>query len=368
MKFGIVTYIEHKEYEKKYYSYSPYIDEMNLWLKYADNALVLAPKFSLSPDDSETAYATNPDFIEVPALNFSSTGEALRSAFKIPGILIKIRKVCKESDHIHLRCPGNISLLGCIVQIFFPKKPKTVKYAGNWDPKSSQPWSYRLQKWILSNTFLSRNIKVLVYGKWPNQPDNVLPFFTASFSEFEIRETERDFSGMLNFIFVGSLSKGKNPFKAIRIVQFLRENGVRANLRMYGEGELKSKIENYISEKGIENDIRLMGFVKKEKLKEIYLDSHFLILPSQSEGWPKAVAEAMFFGCIPVSTHVSCVPWMLGNENRGILIESELVAAGQKILELIENQEKLKQLSENAKNWSRQYTLEKFESEISKLL
>jgi hypothetical protein len=26
--------------------------------------------------------------------------------------------------------------LGCIVSDFFPNKPKTAKYAGNWDPKS----------------------------------------------------------------------------------------------------------------------------------------------------------------------------------------------------------------------------------------
>ena len=41
-------------------------------------------------------------------------------------------KAMKWADHIHLRCPGNIGLLGCIVQIAFPKKVKTVKYAGNW--------------------------------------------------------------------------------------------------------------------------------------------------------------------------------------------------------------------------------------------
>jgi hypothetical protein len=34
---------------------------------------------------------------------------------------------------------------------FFPNKPKTAKYAGNWDPKS-KTWTYMQQK-ILSNTF-----------------------------------------------------------------------------------------------------------------------------------------------------------------------------------------------------------------------
>ena len=75
-----------------------------------------------------------------------------QSIFVIPIIVCKIFKVCFWADHIHLRCPGNIGLLGVLVQVFFPKKIKTVKYAGNWDPNSKQPKTYILQKKILSNT------------------------------------------------------------------------------------------------------------------------------------------------------------------------------------------------------------------------
>ena len=41
----------------------------------------------------------------------------------------------QDADHIHLRCPGNIGLLGCFSSNFISKKIKTAKYAGNWDPK-----------------------------------------------------------------------------------------------------------------------------------------------------------------------------------------------------------------------------------------
>ncbi len=83
----------------------------------------------------------------------------------------------KQVNHIHLRCPGNVGLLGCIVQVFFPSKIKTAKYAGNWDPKSKQPIAYKLQKWILSNTLLSKKIKVLVYGEWLKQTKNIKTIF-----------------------------------------------------------------------------------------------------------------------------------------------------------------------------------------------
>src|SRR5690606_25435867 len=128
------------------------------------------------------------------------------SLFKLPVILFKIFKACQKTDHIHLRCPGNIGLLGCLVQIFFPKTPKTAKYAGNWDPKAKQPLSYKLQKWLLNNTFLTRNMQVLVYGNWENQTKNIKPFFTATYTDSEIEKPlERDYSGHLQCVFVGSL-------------------------------------------------------------------------------------------------------------------------------------------------------------------
>jgi hypothetical protein len=52
-------------------------------------------------------------------------------------------------------------------------------------PNLKKPWSYQLQQWILSNTFLTRNMKVLVYGVWDGQSQNIYPF-TASYSEIKI--------------------------------------------------------------------------------------------------------------------------------------------------------------------------------------
>lgn len=90
-----------------------------------------------------------------------------------------------QADYIHLRCPGNMGL-EALVQMLFPNKPKTAKYAGNWNPKSKQPWSYRLQKWILSYTFLTQNMQVLVYGEWSNQTKNSKLFFSDTYSEEEM--------------------------------------------------------------------------------------------------------------------------------------------------------------------------------------
>ena len=122
----------------------------------------------------------------------------------------------KQVNHIHLRCPGNVGLLGCVVQVFFPSKIKTAKYAGNWDPKSKQPIAYKLQKWILENTFLSKKIKVLVYGEWLKQTKNIKSFFTASYHEYEIEEiAKKDLNNTIKLLFVGAFSIGKQPMLSV---------------------------------------------------------------------------------------------------------------------------------------------------------
>ncbi len=86
---------------------------------------------------------------------------------------------------------------------------------------------------------------------------------------------------------------------------------------IFGEGILKQSLQEYIKENNLKSNIELHGNVDKEKLKSALKKSDFLLLPSKSEGWPKAVAEAMFFGVIPITTNISCLSWMLDEGTTG---------------------------------------------------
>lgn len=410
MRFAIFTHVEHLKREGQFYAYAPYVREMNLWLQQVEEVEVLAPSTNRGRGDEETkglgdnriSYEhSRLTFTEVPSFNFLNFSSTVSSLFKIPFVFYSIVTAMGRAEYIHLRCPGNVGLLACVAQIFFPSKPKTAKYAGNWDPEARQPWTYRLQKWILSNTFLTRNIQVLVYGKWPEQTTNIKSFFTASFSEREILQVkEEHFKEPFIFLFVGNLVEGKRPLEAVKLVEELnlrlkgstdpeiRTNSSFASLEIYGDGSEKEKLETYVREKQLEKLVFFKGNRPLEELKRAYQKTHFVILPSKSEGWPKAIAEGMFFGCIPIATPVSCVPWMLDQGNRGILLTNNansqklkakgslerIVGNGQwtkgvdKISGLMKDQKEMQRMSEEAKQWSQQYTLEKFEAAIHGVL
>ncbi|TYA71433.1 glycosyltransferase [Seonamhaeicola marinus] len=367
MRFLVITNAPTLLQDSKYVAYDPYVREMNIWCKYVDEFTIVSPtrynaKLLISPFNKQ------PKVVSVKGLNFTSFSNSIKSVLWTPKILFKVFRACKKADHIHLRCPGNIGLLGCLVQVLFPSKIKTTKYAGNWDPNAKQPFSYRFQKWLLSNRLLTKNMTVLVYGKWKNQSKNIKPFFTATYSKDEIRPSlMRDYSATLNFMFVGSLVEGKRPLLAIKIVQELLKKGISICFNIYGEGILKLELQDYIVKNNLSNNIILQGNKSKEDIKKAIQKAHFLILPSKSEGWPKVIAEAMFFGAIPIATQISCVPFMLDFGKRGVLIEPEYESAVNTILQYLKTKD-LKEIALLGENWSKQYTLNAFEFEIKKLI
>lgn len=369
MKLLIITHVQHIKNEQAIYGYAPYVREMNLWLRYVESVEIVAPIIEKEPSAIDLAYQhTSVRFTSVPAFSLISLVEVAKTIIKLPRIIVKTYQAMKWADHIHLRCPGNMGLIGCVLQIAFPKKPKTAKYAGNWDPKSKQPWTYRLQQKILRNTALTKNMQVLVYGEWPNETKNIKSFFTATYWETEkVPVQYRDFSKTLHFVFAGSLVKGKKPLLTIQIIEKLHQKGYAVHLDMYGEGVLKSDLIHYITTHQLESIVAIHGNQPKEIVKQAMQQAHFMILPSKSEGWPKVVAEAMFFGAIPIVTPVSCVPYMLAEGTRGILISEDKEEAIAKIIRNIETSD-LTRMSTKAAEWSQQFTLDKFETEIKKLL
>lgn len=389
LKLLVISSAPIVEMHGKSHLYAPYEKEMQLWAKHADAIQFCCPiwredkKLLIAPVSFEVEKVV--ELQEFDIISFSNKLKAIPLAFVA---LVKIFKAMKQADHIHLRCPGNIALLACLVQVLFPNKQKTAKYAGNWDPKSQQPWSYRLQKWVLSNTFLTRNMQVLVYGEWPKQTKNIKPFFTATYSESEMGrwgdgetrrwgdgemrrwgdEEARSFRDGVKFLFVGTLSRGKQPLYAIQLVQELYEKGKKVTLELYGEGVLRKDLEYYIAQNNLETIVSLKGNQSKEAVLKAYQTSHFLILPSKSEGWPKVVAEAMFWGCVPIVSKVSCVPYMLGYGERGILLQENLDTDVSQINSLLLNEVNYQKMTHEGEDWSRQFTMDKFDAEIEKLL
>ena len=370
MNLLIISSVLHIKQENQFFGYAPYVCEMNIWAKHVSSITVVAPILNGQPTDIDMAYHhENIEFIAVQRFSLLGISEIIKTFALLPKIMFTIFTAMSNADHVHLRCPSNMGLLGCIVQIFYPKKPKSAKYAGNWDYEAKKPFSYKLQQWILNNAFLTRNMQVMAYGEWQNTSKNIVPFFTATYSEKSAEVVEKDDVCFgFKFIFVGMLVRGKNPLYAIQLVEGLHKIGKKVSLELYGEGAERQSLQNYIENNGLQSYVFLKGNQNGEIVKMAYKKSHFVLLPSLSEGWPKAIAEGMFWGCVPVALPVSCVPQMLDFGNRGLLLHLNLEQDLASITSLTSDGIRMAQMSGDARNWSQKYTTEKFENAIKNIL
>jgi glycosyltransferase involved in cell wall biosynthesis len=93
-----------------------------------------------------------------------------------------------------------------------------------------------------------------------------------------------------------------------------------------------------------------------------------LVLASETEGWPKAIAEGMAFGLICIGSDRGFVPEMLG-EGRGIALcpgdEAALTGALRQIASSPASYEAMRV---RAAAWAQKYTLEGLRDSLRDLL
>lgn len=126
--------------------------------------------------------------------------------------------------------------------------------------------------------------------------------------------------GRLQLGFVGRLERIKNPLAAVHAVEKLRSKGLDARVRIIGEGSLRSQIESYVRDRGLQECVELPGFHKDPSL--LLDDCHFYIQPSLSEGFGLAICEAMSLGIPCIAPRLGGLPEVIEHGTNGWLIDA----------------------------------------------
>jgi teichuronic acid biosynthesis glycosyltransferase TuaC len=118
-----------------------------------------------------------------------------------------------------------------------------------------------------------------------------------------------------------------------------------------GKGPSKKLIENHIKELGIEDNVKLTGFVPDELLPVYYNAADYFVLPSASgEGLPLVLFEAMACGLPVIATAVGGTPEIVEHMKNGVLVPPMNPDAMAKSLsKLIEKEEIGRCIGEEAK-------------------
>jgi glycosyltransferase involved in cell wall biosynthesis len=106
---------------------------------------------------------------------------------------------------------------------------------------------------------------------------------------------------------VARLVEQKGLFLLLEAVTKLRESGIHFNLVLAGDGPMRPKLEQRLSESGLDN-VRITGWICGARVKEEIMLARAMVLPSFAEGLPVVLMEAMALGKPVISTYVAGIP------------------------------------------------------------
>lgn len=371
MKLAIISHTEHfKDTDGNIVGWGPTVREINYLADHFDYIYHLACFYDISAPVSALPYTKdNIEFVPLPSFGGKSLLDKFSVISTAPKIIKKINSILQKVDAVQLRLPTGMGYY--LMPYFTLKNPKGklwVKYAGNWMDEEG-PMGYQFQKWWLKMNFL--NCPVTINGKWANQPKHCLSFENPCIDEQEqivgaqLLQTKQ-YGGPLTGIFIGRLESWKGVDRIVEVLPELANKGV-AIFHFVGGGGKLDQYKEIVEKMNLPIKVVFHDYLKRETISILLSQSHLLLLPSDSEGFPKVVAEAANYGCVAIVSNVSSIPHYI-NEKNGFLWDSKLTSFMEFIKTIDIGSVQLSMKAKNAFEMSKLFTFERNNNNILKLL
>lgn len=370
MNLIIVTHVVHHEHRGNVYAYAPYAREIDVWADLFDKIVIAAPlRTAEPPGDCLPLAHSNISFAPQRELGGETLKAKLKLTLFLPVMIWELCKVMRKGDAIHVRCPSNLSFLATVLAPLFSNRV-VAKFAGQWDPNPVDPLSVRVHKALLSSRWWCG--PVTVYGKWPNQGKNVIPFFSSALTDDQLARASaavqnKTREATRNILFVGRLSRSKNVDVLLQTLACLRSEKIEFKCTIAGTGPELGALQELTDRLSLRDSVEFLGGVDFDCVLNQYKRSGILVLASQTEGWPKAIVEAMTFGVIPIGSNLGLMPQLL--EGRGFVVPPRDVdALASALRQLLVAPDQFSEMRARAADWAKGYSLDALRDRLRVLL
>lgn len=133
---------------------------------------------------------------------------------------------------------------------------------------------------------------------------------------------ERYRTGEHYLFHVSKYSLRKNPWTMLAaFALFLRRRGAAGDRREWrlvigGSGWDNLRVRGFLKRAGIEDRVRLLGYVDRDELPGLYSSAYAFLFPSLCEGFGMPNVEAMACGCPVITSDAFAIPEIVGEAAR----------------------------------------------------
>jgi len=148
---------------------------------------------------------------------------------------------------------------------------------------------------------------------------------------------------MIQLLFVGWLDERKGLQYLLEAMPKITEN-YDVKLKVVGIGPKEKKFKSLAR-----GNVEFLGGVDNENMPAIYRQSDIFILPSQNEGVPVSILEAMSCGVPVIATYVGGIPELIEHRKTGFLIYPRPEYIVSAVSKLLDDRELYDRLSVNGR-------------------
>lgn len=172
-------------------------------------------------------------------------------------------------------------------------------------------------------------------------------------------------------LWVRAFDKTYNPLLAIKVLNKLKIINPQVELCMVGpeKDDTFKKSMELVNKMNLKDNIKFTGVLVKEEWHELSKGYDIFMNTTNIDNMPVSIIEAMALGFPIVSTNAGGLPYLISNNNDGVLVsvnnEKEMANA---ILELMKKPQFVEKLSQNARKKAESFDLENVKQKWLKIL
>jgi len=193
--------------------------------------------------------------------------------------------------------------------------------------------------------------------------------FKAAQNFTEVREELRIPEHAFTMGYVGTLSEGKGLHMLLKSFHYVfKEMPQEAStyLLIVGNGPEKKGLEDFADKLGVKQYLRLTGF--RTDIARLVSIMDVFVFPSESEGSPIAILEAMAAGKAIIAGNIPAIQEIVRDGEEAVLVNHHNVEELKRAILLLYNNSDLRvKLSQRAKERAKLYDVERVYSKILKV-
>ena len=120
-------------------------------------------------------------------------------------------------------------------------------------------------------------------------------------------------------LILAEINKNKNQIQIIKAMELLKNKGYSIKVLCAGNGSLKERMEKEVLKRGLEDNIKFIGF--RSDVKELLDSSDCVALFSKREGLGKCLLEAMVMDKLLIATNTRGPRELIEHNKNGFLVE-----------------------------------------------